>query len=83
MDTSTPTPTTPYTTVADIIRWQREFERRMSAVEQAHSDIATRIDALADSIGAYSVNNDKVRAHLRDIAAVLRGEKRTEEARHG
>jgi len=79
MDTSTPT--TPYATVADIIRKQNEIERRLSAVEHAHRDIADAFDTLSGGIsdlGLDPLNARAIKACLQYIAAILR-----EGVRHG
>jgi len=82
MDTSTPTttaiPTTPYATVADIVRTMTLIERRLSAAERAILDAANRLDQMADDLG-YPINSiHHTREHLREVAAILR-----EGVRHG
>ena len=82
MDTSTPTTTTisttPYATVADIVRAMTSIERRLSACERAILDAATRLDQMADDL-SYPVNSIRLtREHLREVATILR-----EGVRHG
>lgn len=80
-DTPNTGASTPYATVADIIAKQNEIERRLSAIEQTHREIADQIDALAGKITYLTTSPSEVRAGLHEIAAVLRGEKRAEEVR--
>ncbi len=72
---TSPTTTTPYSTVADIIRKQTEIEQRIAALEQNVRDtrleVAHALEALAKDIG-YPINNiPLVRQHIRDLAAKL------------
>jgi hypothetical protein len=81
MDTSTPT--TPYTTVADIIRKQQEIEHRLSALERCVRSLPDDIDRVADGLG-YPINNvHETRARLHQIAAKMRAHLPTQAAQHG
>jgi len=63
---------TPYATVADIVRAMTSIEQRVSACERAIQDAANRLEQMADDLGPPVNSIHLTRAHLREIATILR-----------
>lgn len=72
MSSTTSKPSTPYSTVADIIRKQAEIEQRLAALERTVYALPDDIDRLAKSLG-YPINSvHETRERLHEIAAKMR-----------